>query len=221
MKKISSLQKQLDAESQEVQRLREMTSSMDGTTQTADTSRLEDQIAALTQDRDQLKLKLDSAMAASNEMDSTKFESQIAALTQERDQLKMKLTSADQSSENVAQMGQQLRELNQMSDAQKNEIQTLRNRLANAEDAKRQAEQQLLAADSTPADPSPTLAGSTGIKRNLEFREWLSSRGSKARLAFVRWEDNRVIVVNEAGKEFRLTLNRLSLADQKYVNGKR
>ena len=186
--KINSLQRQLDAESQEVQRLREMTSSMSGSPATADTSQ---------------------------------FENQIAALTKERDQLKMKLTSADQSSAKIAQLEQQLQNFNQQSESQNTKIKVLLKQLVTTEEARRKAEQELLAANSKLASPPPTLASSAASNQPLEFREWISSRGSKARLAFVRWEDNRVIVVNEAGKEFRLTQSRLSLADQKYVNGKR
>ena len=205
--KITTLQEQLDAKSLEFDQLRKssMSAAMSSSGGTADTSKFENQIADLTQERDQLEIKLASAVDASNKMDPSKLEDQITALTQELDQ--------------------QIRTLEEQTTSQKLEIQTLQDRLASAEQAKRDAETQLAAArsesTSNPADPSPALAGSTGSNQSLEFREWVSSRGSKARLAFVRWEDNRVIVVNEAGKEFRLSLNRLSPTDQTYVDGKR
>ena len=221
--KIKSLQEQLDAKSQAFDQLRQ--TSMNRSDSTADTSQLKNQIADLTQERDQLKTKLASAMDTSNDMNSTNFQNQITALTQERDQLKMKLTSDDQPSEKMAQLDQQIRTLEANSESQTTEIQTLQDRLVKAEEAKQDAENELAAAKTDMAanlaDTSPTLAGSTSSNQPLEFREWVSSRGSKARLAFVRWEDDRVIVVNEEGKEFRLSLNRLSPADQNYVDGKR
>ena len=192
--KIKQLQQQLDAKSQEADQLRKdsMAASMSNSTSTIDTS---------------------------------KFENQITKLTQERDQLKMKLASADQSSEKMTELNQQIQTLQERLKSQMMENQTLQGRLGETEEAKRDVEIQLAAAKADlatmPEDPSPALAESTSINQPLEFREWLSSRGSKARLAFVGWEDDRVIVVNEAGKKFRLTLNRLSLADQQYVNGKR
>ena len=188
---------------------------------------LQDQLDAKSQEVEQLRR--DSMPASSDDSDGTAdtslFKNQIADLTKERDQLKTKLLSADQSSEKITQLEQQLRTLETRTTSQKTEIQTLQDRLTESEEAKRNAEIQLAKTRSELAsqlaDSSPPLAGSIDSNRNFDFREWVSSRGSKARLAFVRWENDSVIVVNEAGKEFRLALNRLSSADQTYVNDKR
>ena len=50
------------------------------------------------------------------------------------------------------------------------------------------------------------------------FRDFVSSKGSIAKMAFVRWEGEAVIVRSFANKKlYRLTMDRFSEADQKYL----
>lgn len=50
------------------------------------------------------------------------------------------------------------------------------------------------------------------------FRDFLSSKGSVSKMAFIRWEDDNVIVRSFADKRlYRLTLDRFSEADQQYL----
>ena len=126
--------------------------------------------------------------------DTSKFEKQIALLKKGKSRL-----------------DREIKKLKGLSANQKKTIQTLQNQLFDVTQA-----------DSTDAQGNlPLMDSAPPTNQPLEFRDWISSQGNKARLAFVRWEDGDIIVVNEANKTFRLTLNRLSPEDQTYVNSKR
>jgi len=211
--RISALQSQLDTKSNELQQLRETSMQPTSTAANVDTTKYENQITQLTQQRNQLtdKVKtLEQKMSGGTADVNSAMSRQLSQLTSERDQLKMKLTSAEGSTEKIAQLDQEIKRLNNQSSKQKLTIQTLQNQLATA------------------AQANPVITGNIPMAGNsmtqnqpLEFREWISSKGSKARLAFVRWEDDKIVVIDEAKKRFRLTLNRLSPKDQIYVNSKR
>lgn len=49
------------------------------------------------------------------------------------------------------------------------------------------------------------------------FREWTSSQGSKATLAFVRWDGDELIFVDQQNNAYKLKLEKLSAEDQQYV----
>ncbi len=116
------------------------------------------------------------------------------------------------------QLDREIKKLKDQVKTQKTKIQTLQDQLIDVTQANSMAE----ATNAGNAEQDLTAIGGALLeKQPLEFRDWISSKGNKARLAFVRWEDGDIIVVNESNKTFRLTLNRLSPEDQKYVNGKR
>ena len=51
------------------------------------------------------------------------------------------------------------------------------------------------------------------------MRDWISSTGGTARMAFVRrTEDGGVLVINEAGKQFKVPFARFSVVDQQYID---
>ena len=133
--------------------------------------------------------------------DTSKFEKKIAQLKKDKSRL-----------------DQEVKRLKSLSANQKTKIQTLQDELFDVTQANPVATA-TNAGDAQNNLPSP--GGAPPTNQPLEFRDWISSKGNKARLAFVRWEDGDIIVVNEANKTFRLTLNRLSPEDQKYVNSKR
>lgn len=227
--KINGLKQQLQTKSQELEQLRQtsMASQSDGTSSNVDTSAFENQITQLTQQRDQLSNQRDTLAEKvkrleQNADDDGAMSDQVSQLTAQRDRLAQQLASVEDTTGKIEQLDQKIMSLNKQTQSQQTRIDALQEQLAAAETARQAAEQKLAnAMTSTAADDSPTLAGSAPREGPLEFREWTSSRGSKARLAFVRWEGNRVIVVNESKKEFRLPLDRLSPNDQNYVNNKR
>jgi predicted nuclease with TOPRIM domain len=84
------------------------------------------------------------------------------------------------------------------------------------EDAKQMA--------AAPATSSTTAAAPQPAEGNLrlmpreEFRDFVSSKGSVSKMAFIRWEDNDIIVRSFSNKRlYRLTLDRFSEADQQYL----
>ncbi len=133
-------------------------------------------------------------------VDTSKYEKQISQLKKEKGLL-----------------DREIKRLNDQSEAQETKIQTLEDQLADATQSNSMAATGGINAEANPLE----LGGAPPKNPPLEFRDWISSKGNKARLAFVRWEDDKIIVVNEDKKKFRLTLNRLSPEDQKYVNSKR
>ena len=55
-------------------------------------------------------------------------------------------------------------------------------------------------------------------KPKEEFRDFVSSKGSVSRMAFIRWEGEDVIVRSFANKKlYRLTMDRFSEEDKKYL----
>jgi len=134
-------------------------------------------------------------------VDAAKYKSEISQLTKQKDRL-----------------DRDIKKLKDLSDTQKTKIQTLQDQLVAAVEAN-PVTAEATAEDANGMDPG--LSGTPSQNQPLEFRDWISSRGNKARLAFVRWEGDEIVVVNEDNKKFRLALNRLSLKDQEYVNGKR
>lgn len=55
-------------------------------------------------------------------------------------------------------------------------------------------------------------------KAGFQMRDWISSTGGTARMALIRrTEEGNVLVVNEAGKRFRVPFSRFSALDQKYI----
>lgn len=140
--------------------------------------------------------------AADASVDHSKFEKQISQLKREKGLL-----------------DREIKRLNGQSDNQKTKIQALQDQLVKITQAKSIAEPTDARGDAE--KDLAALDGASPKQQPLEFRDWISSKGNKARLAFVRWEDGKIIVVNEANKKFRLSLNRLSPEDQKYVNDKR
>ena len=146
---------------------------------------------------------------------------ELANLAQQRDEMQSELTAVKE----------QFQVVKVETDAQRTEIDSLKTKLAasqkeatSLEEELKQIRLQPASPDSEMADPlvsTPAVAGTGEQDGPLDYRTWTSSRGSVATLAFLRWDDDKVIVVNEEGKEYRLTLNRLSVEDQVYVNGKR
>lgn len=166
-RKISTLEKQLDAKSKEVAQLRK-----------------------------------DSAkQSATPAVDTSKYEKQISQLKKEKGFL-----------------DGEIKRLNKQSDTQKKKIDILQDQLADA--AERNAAAEATAQPKAEKDISEARGASPG-NQPLEFRDWISSKGNPARLAFVRWENDKIVVVNEENKTFKLTLDRLSPEDQQYVNSKR
>jgi Skp family chaperone for outer membrane proteins len=168
-------------------------------------NQLQEQLQTKSQELTQLQktsmeaAKLDSKANAA----AAKYEKQIDQLAQQKDRL-----------------DQKIKQLNSESKTQKTEIQRLQDQLAaNAEAKPEPAAEAMASIDAE--DSAVALGGDRAQNQPLEFRDWISSKGNKARLAFVRWEDDGIVVVNEADKEFRLTLERLSPQDQNYVNSKR
>ena len=128
----------------------------------------------------------------------SRYKSQISQLNKQKDRL-----------------DRDIKNLKDESKIQKTKIKTLQDELASAAKA-------VPMAGAINAEENITgLRGTPEKNQPLEFRDWISSKGNKARLAFVRWEDGEIVVVNEDNKTFRLTLNRLSPEDQNYVNSKR
>lgn len=163
-------------------------------------STLQKQLVTKSQELTQLRKSSTKSANSNSEsaVDASKYEKQISLLTKQKDQL-----------------DQKIKRLNDQSKTQKTKIESLQDQLdiaskANSMAGATGAENNFAAIDGAPQRNQP-----------LEFRDWISSKGNKARLAFVRWEDGEIVVVNEDNKTFRLTPNRLSPEDQKYVNSKR
>jgi len=50
------------------------------------------------------------------------------------------------------------------------------------------------------------------------YRDFVSSKGSISKMAFIRWENDDIIVRSFSNKRlYRLTLDRFSAADQTYL----
>ena len=67
------------------------------------------------------------------------------------------------------------------------------------------------------ATQQPTAPKQTSRFTNYEFRNWKSNRGTDAWLAFVRWENGEIVLVDGQDELFKIPLNRLSESDQRYV----
>ena len=161
-------------------------------------STLQEQLETKSQELTQLrKTSEKSADSKPKEAANTaKYKNEISQLTKQKDRL-----------------DREIKKLKDLSKTQKTKIQTLQDQLVAVADTNP------VTAEASEMDPA--LSGTPPRNQPLEFRDWISSKGNKARLAFVRWEGDEIVVVNEANKEFRLALNRLSPIDQKYVNSKR
>ena len=63
----------------------------------------------------------------------------------------------------------------------------------------------------------PSAPKQTSQYTTNEFRNWKSNRGTDAWLAFVRWENGEIVLVDAQDELFKIPLNRLSESDQRYV----
>lgn len=163
-------------------------------------SKLEEQLEAKSEELTELRKTSKESAKPDREAaaDASRYKSQISQLTKQKDRL-----------------DRDIKKLKDESKIQKTKIQTLQDELATAAKA-------VPMAGAINAEENLTgLRDATPQDQPLEFRDWISSKGNKARLAFVRWEDDEIVVINKDNKTFRLTINRLSPADQKYVNSKR
>lgn len=186
---------------------------------------LSQQVAQLTQQRDELNQQLQQSDADSNR--SSTMDDEILQLTQQRNELQSRLTAAQSVSKEAAQLSRTVENLEARSRTQKNEIEALSKQLSASNTSNQslrqkietlQSEPSLINETSMAADQDVSTAQAERRNSPLEYRQWISSKGSKAQLAFVRWEGDAIVVVDEAGKNFRLTLDRLSPNDQAYVN---
>ncbi len=74
------------------------------------------------------------------------------------------------------------------------------------------------ASDVGPAETDlPPNPDNQNLPSKYPFREWTSSDGTKATLAFVRWEGNEIIVVDRQNLAYKIAIERLSEEDQSYV----
>ena len=73
------------------------------------------------------------------------------------------------------------------------------------------------ASTSRPSATNTTQSSTTSSLTRYPFRFWKSNRGSDAWLAFVRWEGGEIVLVDSNDELFKIPLNRLSGADQVYV----
>lgn len=163
-------------------------------------SKLEEQLETKSEELTQLrKTSRNSAKSDPGAADvAARYKSQISQLNKQKDRL-----------------DRDIKRLKDESKKQKTEIQTLQDQLVNV------TKSNSMTAEAGAEDNMPALGGAQAQNQPLEFRDWISSKGNKARLAFVRWEDGEIVVVNESNKTFRLKLNRLSPKDKEYVNSKR
>jgi predicted nucleic acid-binding Zn-ribbon protein len=203
---------------------------------------LEDKLAQtqqlIQQQEDQIK-----TLSQAQTNSQSPLQEQILQLTDQRDQLRSRLADAESAEPRMDQLNATIENLKTQSQTQTDEIETLRKQLAAANATAQSTEEKIatLAAEKFAAEEKlatladgklaaekelaalaasrQTIAAAPVEKNSLQYRQWISSRGTKAQLAFIRWDGDEVIVANEAGKEFRLTLDRLSPNDQAYVNG--
>jgi len=164
---------------------------------------LQEQLETKSQELTRLQkaLKKSADSKPKEAVDAANYKNEISQLTKQKDRL-----------------DRDVKKLKDLSNTQKTKIQKLQDQLVAVTKANP------VAAEASAEDTdgmNPALRGAPPQNQPLEFRDWISSKGNKARLAFVRWEGDEIVVVNEANKKFRLPLNRLSPNDQKYVDGKR
>ena len=136
----------------------------------------------------------------------------------------------EEAKANVTQMNEKVKELTY-------NLETVNNTLTQREDQLRQSKlalenvqvengnlktalekaKQDMAA-SAPA-PAPAPVGALKVSpREEDYRDFVSSKGSVSKMAFIRWEGEDIIVRSFANKRlYRLTLQRFSKADQNYL----
>ena len=130
------------------------------------------------------------------------------------DQLQQQVNALNQrvnvTSETLATRENELRSTKQMVQdlgAENNELKTALN---TARDARKAAE---MAAQRA----APKTVQQTELPKEV-YRDFVSSKGSISKMAFVRWEDDEVIVRSFTNKKlYRLTLDRFGDADQQYL----
>lgn len=173
---------------------------------------LNQQVAQISQQRDDLTRQLQQSESTTS--DAVAMSDDVLQLTQQRDQLQTELAAARKDSQRSMQLSKKIESLALQLNSQSKELKTLNQQLVAFNQTKQSLQKRIdaLTTGSTPA---------TDVQRRetpLEFRQWISSKGSKAELAFVGWDGDHVIVVNRAGKKFRMTLDRFSPSDQDFVN---
>ena len=140
------------------------------------------------------KKQQDDMVAAANEKAAAAGE-EVVRLRQQIEDLNLSLTNSKTS---MAMQEKKLQEA--MLQARNSEAQNIE--LKTALDA-------AIAKPTAPAMPA---------KPKEEFRDFVSSKGSVSRMAFIRWEGEDVIVRSFANKKlYRLTMDRFSEEDKKYL----
>lgn len=148
-------------------------------------------------------------------------ESPFALLHSDQDTPKPDM--AAEANAKVVELEQQIKELsfnlnnaNEAMDANKEELQIAKQELQAA-----QTQMQTLQAQNGDLQTALKAARESVTKPEVPkevFRDYVSSKGSVSKMAFIRWEGESVIVRSFANKKlYRLTMDRFSEADQKYL----
>jgi hypothetical protein len=173
-----------------------------------------------------LSLQSDLKVAESKLVDANKniakFEDDAAS-----EPLQLVPPANDDQTEKLAEAKQKITMLEQNVDALAQKNQTATTTLANREQAllvSQQTVENLTAQNqklqtalsqasqqqATKVSPAPSTAE--------VYREFISSKGNPAKMAFVRWEGEKILFRNFANKKlYRLPLSRFSEADQRYL----
>lgn len=155
-------------------------------------------------------------------------ESPFALLHSDQDTPKPDM--AAEANAKVVELEQQIKELsfnlnnaNEAMDANKEGLQIAKQELQTAKQELQTAQTQMQTLQAQNGDLQTALKAARESVTKPEvpkevFRDYVSSKGSVSKMAFIRWEGESVIVRSFANKKlYRLTMDRFSEADQKYL----
>ena len=145
-------------------------------------------------------------------------------------QASMESRPAAEANAKVVELEQQIKELsfnlnnaNEAMDANKEGLQIAKQELQTAKQELQIAQTQMQTLQAQNGDLQTALKAARESVTKPEvpkevFRDYVSSKGSVSKMAFIRWEGESVIVRSFANKKlYRLTMDRFSEADQKYL----